>query len=102
MKTYHKLVRDKIPAIIRDQGKTCETEILNTADYEAALTAKLGEETAEFAESLETEELCDIEEVLLAILAHRGISREEFEKMRQEKADARGGFRDRICLLKVN
>ena len=47
-KIYHKLVRDKIPDIIREQGETPCTRILTAKEYSAALEQKLDEETAEF------------------------------------------------------
>ena len=43
VKTYNKLVRDHIPAIIEASGATCETEILSDADYLAMLDRKLEE-----------------------------------------------------------
>lgn len=33
MPKYHKLVRDRIPEIIEESGKTCLTEILSDEDY---------------------------------------------------------------------
>ena len=36
-KTYHKLVRDRIPEIIEADGKTCVCETLSDEDYIALL-----------------------------------------------------------------
>lgn len=33
MKVYNKLVRDKIPEIIEEDGKTCKTRILSDEEY---------------------------------------------------------------------
>ena len=33
MKTYHKLVRDRIPEIIEADGKTCVCETLSDEEY---------------------------------------------------------------------
>ena len=50
-KIYHKLVRDRIPDIIKADGKTCVTEILPDEQYLEMLDAKLSEELAEYQES---------------------------------------------------
>src|SRR5699024_8500505 len=40
-KSYHKLVRDRIPEIIEADGKTCVWETLSDADYLRLLDEKL-------------------------------------------------------------
>ena len=103
MKTtvYHKLVRDRIPEIIRESGKNCTTSVLEMADYIAMLDAKLNEELLEYQESKSMEELADLLEVIRAAAAARGSSIEEVERIRKEKATKRGGFEKRILLLEV-
>ena len=98
---YNKLVRDKIPEIIEKDGKTCKTRILTDSEYFHALNAKLREEVREYSESGEIVELADIEEVLRAILAVKGISYEDFERVRKVKADWRGSFGKKIFLESV-
>ena len=56
-KTYHKLVRDRIPEIIEADGKTCVCETLSDEDYISLLDQKLNEELAEYQESKSLEEL---------------------------------------------
>ena len=103
MKTtvYHKLVRDRIPEIIRESGKNCTTSVLEMADYITMLDAKLNEELLEYQESKSMEELADLLEVIRAAAAARGSSIEEVERIRKEKAAKRGGFEKRILLLEV-
>ena len=103
MKTivYNKLVRDKIPEIIENDGKTCTCSILSDEEYLKKLDEKLGEELAEYQESKSMEELADLLEVMRAVAAARGSSMEEVEKIRQEKARKRGGFEKKILLEKV-
>ena len=101
-KQYHKLVRDKIPAIIESTGKTCRTEILNDEDYLALLDEKLGEELAEYRESKSLEELADLLEVMEAVVTARGYTWEELMAVKAEKKAARGGFEDKILLLEVS
>ena len=62
------------------------------------LNKKIKEELNEYLESGEIEELADLEEVLRAILDSKSVSYEEFEKIRQEKVNKRGAFKDRIYL----
>ena len=97
--SYHKLVRDKIPQIIKkNEGRSCKTRILNNEEYLIELNKKIQEELAEYLESGEIEELADLEEVLRAILDSKGVSYEEFESIRLEKVNKRGAFKDRIYL----
>ena len=66
-KTYHKLVRDRIPEIIEADGKICICETLSDADYIDLLDQKLNEELAEYQESKSLEELADLLEVMQAV-----------------------------------
>ena len=64
--TYNKLVRDRIPEIIEDSGKTCEIEVLDDKTYLEMLDEKLTEELNEYCESHNIEELADLLEVVYA------------------------------------
>ena len=61
---YNKLVRDKIPEIIAQQGESANIRVLSDKEYTAALEQKLDEETAEFHKEKNLEELADILEVV--------------------------------------
>ena len=98
---YHKLVRDRIPEIIENSGKTCSTSILSESEYIKMLDEKLNEELLEYQESKSIEELADLLEVVRAVAAARGSSIEEVERIRLDKAAKRGGFEKRILLLEV-
>ena len=98
---YHKLVRDRIPEIIENSGKTCSTSILSESEYIKMLDVKLNEELLEYQESKSMEELADLMEVVRAVAAARGSSIEEVERIRLDKAAKRGGFEKRILLLEV-
>lgn len=88
-----KLVRDKIPEIIRAHGGNPVVRTVGPAEYRDLLRAKLSEEVQEFLESdSDPEELADIMEVVLALAEETGISRQELEKIRISKAEERGGF----------
>ena len=74
MKTYNKLVRDRIPEIIEANGHKCETRVLNDDEYLLELKNKLQEEVNEFLESGSVEELADILEVVHSLSAQFGTS----------------------------
>lgn len=98
---YDKLVRDRIPEIIEESGKHCETRILSKEEHFEYLNKKLGEELNEYLESGDIEELVDLEEVLRGILFLKGIDYQEFDAIRQKKFDERGGFEKGIALLRT-
>lgn len=98
MKIYNKLVRDNIPQIIRQSGKTCKTRVLSDDEYVRYLNAKLNEELSEYEQSGEVEELADVVEVALALAAAKGVSRAKFEAIRQEKARKNGAFAQKLFL----
>ena len=98
---YNKLVRDRIPEIIEDSGKTCVTKVLPDEEYLKMIDAKLDEELAEYHKDQNIEELADLLEVIRAVAIARGYSIEELEKVRAEKAEKRGGFKNKLLLLEV-
>ncbi len=98
MKVHNKLVRDKIPEIIKESGRTPVTHILSDEEYIEALETKLNEEVAEYQADKNLEEMADVLEVLQAICVARGYSLEELEDMRRKKADERGGFGEKVFL----
>ncbi len=99
--TYNKLVRDKIPEIIRNDGKTCDVEILSDEKYLEMLDVKLDEELAEYHKEQNVEELADLLEVISAAAEARGCSREQLEAVRKKKLEKRGGFKEKILLKTV-
>lgn len=102
MPIHNKLVRDKIPEIIKNSGKTPHCHILSNDEYFSELDRKLNEECAEYQADKSIEELADMLEVMYAIAEARGYSISELERVRMEKAKKRGGFKERIYLEKVD
>jgi len=101
MKKYNKLIRDKIPQIIEQSGKRSTIEKLDEENYIKQLNRKLEEELTEYAESGSVEELADLVEVVYAILDFKKVSITEFEKIRIEKVEKRGAFKERLLLKEV-
>ena len=100
-KIYNKLVRDRVPEIIKESKQIPEYVILSDEEYMAELNKKLKEETAEYLTSNEIEDLADILEVVFAICEARGISEDKIQEVRKEKAIRRGGFQNKILLKTV-
>ena len=96
---FNKLVRDRIPEIIRNKGEKPITRIADDEEYWQRLKDKLEEEVDEFLhDGEEKEEIADILEVLHAIMDFRKIKKADVEKLRQKKEKERGGFREKIIL----
>jgi len=98
---YNKLVRDKIPEIIKANGAVPTYRILTHAEYLHALNQKLQEEVAEYLEDNSIEEICDILEVTYAIAAAKGYSIQDIANARQTKNEKSGAFNNKIFLEKV-
>lgn len=98
MKTYNKLVRDKIPEIIEADGKSCEVVIASKGEMGELLEKKLMEEVNEYIEDKNLEELADVMEVLFGLAKHLGYSEEELLEKRKEKFEERGGFMEGVVL----
>ena len=94
-----KLVRDRIPQLIRDGGGEPIVHTVDRDEYRDRLRDKLREEVAEFLAADDTavpEELADVLEVVHALAADLGVDRDRLEQLRAAKAAARGGFSERI------
>lgn len=101
MKIYNKLVRDKIPEIIKIAGKEFDIHYAKKEELISLLEAKLQEEAKEFSEAKNLEELADILEVVFGLCSALGYSEEELLKKREEKKAERGGFKEGIVLERV-
>ncbi|MDA1817638.1 nucleoside triphosphate pyrophosphohydrolase [Bacillus cereus] len=105
MPTYNKLVRNKIPQIIKNNGKTPTTRILPQDEYIKEICKKTQEELTEYLEATtkehKLEELSDLLELINALAEHEGTTLEEINDIRKKKAEERGGFSDRVFLIEV-
>jgi len=96
---YNKLVRDKIPEIIKTGGENPIVTVLDKTEYIEALNKKLIEEVNEYQESKDIEELADILEVICAICETKEISFEQLQSLQAQKRKKRGGFSKRLFLI---
>lgn len=99
MTVYNKLVRDRIPELIRRQGETPIIRILEEEEYILCLEAKLDEEAGEFHRDKTPEELADILEVVFTLAKAQGCTVEKLMEIYRCKHEARGGFDERVYLI---
>lgn len=95
---YNKLVRDKIPEYIRQKGGKPVIHVADDVEYWKKLKEKLQEEVAEFLESESKKEIADILEVIEAICQYKEFDAATLQKIREQKAEERGKFKDKIIL----
>jgi predicted house-cleaning noncanonical NTP pyrophosphatase (MazG superfamily) len=96
-----KLVRDRIPAIIRQSGSEPVVTVLREDAYRDALVAKLFEESTELEQASPGEvpgEIADVYEVLRALAAAHGHDWTTIEEVAAAKRAERGAFRERLYL----
>lgn len=102
---FPKLVRDKIPQIIKDKrGLDVSTRLAESdAEYLKFLLKKIKEEAAELEHSTVggnmQEELADVFEIIYAILKLKGWTIEDIVAVQKEKRQKNGGFEKRILML---
>jgi len=102
MPKYRKLVRDRIPEIIKENGGVPQTRILTKKEFKEELLKKLVEEAKEASESYGKEalisELADIQEVLLSVYETYGIDCSDVTKTARKKRKERGAFNKMVYL----
>ena len=98
---YNKLVRDKIPSIIRKESKKPKTKRVNLEEKKQYLCQKLIEESEEFANAKTQEELADVLEVMETIIKDFSFSKKEINIIKKAKRKERGSFKKGIILLSV-
>lgn len=103
-KEYQKLVRDRIPEIIIENGEEPTTRSLDDDEFREALEKKLFEEYKEVISASgedRLEELADLLEVASSLAKLEGSNMEEVMEIAKKKAEKRGGFDQKIFLESV-
>ncbi|MGA3292224.1 MAG: nucleoside triphosphate pyrophosphohydrolase [Candidatus Microgenomates bacterium] len=99
---HNKLVRDKIPQVIKASGGEGKIKILSEKRFEEELKKKLIEEAKELNKASKEEivnELADVLELTKSIAAHYKIKFSKVEKFMMAKRKKRGGFRKKLFLV---
>ncbi len=94
-----KIVRDRIPEIIRSKGVQPTVRIALEDELDLLMRTKIVEEAEELLSSGETEEIVDLLEIIDALIQQRGFSSTELDQLRAEKNRARGSFKRGYVLL---
>ncbi len=91
-KIYQKLIRDRIPGVIADAGKSFATRKASETELMDYAMKKLQEEVQEFVEDPCAEEAGDIMEIFHFICDHLGIRDSQVVAQTTAKRITRGGF----------
>ena len=97
--TYNKLIRDKIPEMIEQNGGNAVIRQLSQEEFVRFLEMKLDEEVGEYHRDKTVEELADILEVVYALASLHGCTKEELLAVYENKHEQRGGFEKRMLLI---
>ena len=93
-----KLVRDRIPDIIRKEGNVPLTRRAEAEEAKSLVIAKMYEEVGEFADEPSLEEAADVYHVFMAMIRVHGMTYDQVIKAAVEKANQKGRFHDLIVL----
>jgi len=96
-----KLVRDKIPEIIKRSGDIPTQRIVGGKELNVFLIRKMVEEVSEFEDSPCLEEAADIYEVFLALLDNWKLKLSDVKQIAKIKKQDHGGFQEHIVLEQV-
>ncbi|VBB41598.1 Type III restriction protein res subunit [uncultured Desulfatiglans sp.] len=106
---YRKLVRDRIPEIIREAGKAPFVQTLGDDEFRPVLGRKILEEAHELFSAWRAKdshgvltESADLLEAVLAALREEGFTFHDLEQARRTRAAERGCFHEKLFLEAVN
>jgi len=101
---YNKLIRDRIPEIIKEAGGKPAVKKLKKGDFLNALKKKVLEEARELIRAKDKKgiinEIVDIQELLDALALEIRLSKPKIKKLQATKRKKRGGFKKRLFLIK--
>ncbi|WKY48841.1 nucleoside triphosphate pyrophosphohydrolase [Eubacteriaceae bacterium ES3] len=99
---YNKLVRDKIPQIIKESGRTCEYKVLGDSEIKDALKEKLIEKAQIFSNKPSEDELSDIYELLHAIVETYDYEPLHIDYLKLQNKENKGTYSNRVYLISVD
>ena len=104
--SFNKLVRDKIPQKIKNNGEEVVTAQIENDILLQLLKRKLVEEALEVFDSSDRDdisaEIADVLEVLDGIKTQMGISQEEIQEKKEQKKEKAGGFEKGVYLKRTS
>ena len=100
---YNKLVRDKIPEIIKDSGRTCDFKVLDNDDeMKNGLKEKLIEKAQVFTNKPSEDELSDIYELLDTIVEIYDFESLHIDYLKLRNKENKGSYLNRVYLISVD
>ncbi len=109
-KRYGKLIRDKVPEVIRSDGEIPNVRTMQSDEFRSELLYKLIEEAEELRKAGEyaekdksgiIEEAADMLEVLYTVFEEFELDEADIERVRREKLEKKGGFKNKIFLESI-
>jgi len=101
---YNKLIRDRIPEIIKKAGWKPTVRKLKKAEFLKALKKKVLEEARELIRAKDKKgvinEIVDIQELIDTLTSEIGLSKPQIKKFQAVKRKKRVGFKKRLFLIK--
>lgn len=105
MKVYNKLVRDKIPQTMQNEGKVVYYSMLDGDNLRKMLKVKLIEESRDVSKAMTKEEmineLADISEVIEAIYEVFDIAEIDVDLAKHKKIEEKGTYKSGAYLMCV-
>lgn len=105
MTFYNKLIRDRIPEIIKNDNKLCEVRILDNTEFSREVYRKLVEEMAELSNASTRDEIinemADIHELLGTLRDIHQINLDEVLAKQKSKGLTNGKFERKLFLISV-
>ncbi len=100
---YNKLIRDKIPKIIREAGWKPTIRTLKKEEFLDALKKKVSEEARELIRAKNNKaiinEIVDIQELIDVLTLEIKTAKPHIKKIQSAKRKKRGGFLKRLFLI---
>lgn len=101
---YNKLIRDRIPKIIKEAGWSPTIRTLKKSEFLSAIKKKVLEEAGELIKAKDkkgvVDEIIDIQELLDVLSSEIKLEKAELKKLQNMKRKKRGGFKKRLFLVK--
>lgn len=101
---YNKLIRDKIPEIVKAAGWIPTARVLKKSEFLNAVKKKVLEEAGELIQSKDKKgiinEIVDIQELLDVLITEIKMTKLAVKKLQTAKRKKRGGFKKRLFLIK--
>ncbi|MDD2696675.1 MAG: nucleoside triphosphate pyrophosphohydrolase [Candidatus Pacebacteria bacterium] len=101
---YNKLIRDRIPEIIKKAGWLPKVRTLRKNEFLKAAKNKVFEEAGELIKSNDkkgiVDEIVDIQELLDVLASEIRLTKSEIKRFQDAKRKKRGGFKKRLFLIK--